>query len=96
MIKKILLSPWTALVTLALIVGIRAADPAFVESVRLRYFDTLITSRAEQPVNIFTADIDEAALDKYGQWPLSRSVYADIVRDLSSRCRTCGIERANE
>jgi adenylate cyclase len=85
MIKKILLSPWTALVTLALIVGIRAADPAFVESVRLRYFDTLITSRAEQPVNIFTADIDEAALDKYGQWPLSRSVYADIVRDLYRR-----------
>ena len=85
MIKKILLSPWTALVTLALIVGIRAADPAFVESVRLRYFDTLITGRAEQPVNIFTADIDEAALDKYGQWPLSRSVYADIVRDLYRR-----------
>jgi len=85
MIKKILLSPWTALVTLALIVGIRAADPAFVESVRLRYFDTLITSRAEQPVNIFTADIDEAALDKYGQWPLSRLVYADIVRDLYRR-----------
>ena len=85
MIKKILLSPWTALVTLALIVGIRAADPAFVESVRLRYFDTLITSRAEQPVNIFTADIDEAALDKYGQWPLSRSVYADIVKDLYRR-----------
>jgi adenylate cyclase len=85
MIKKILLSPWTALVTLALIVGIRAADPAFVESVRLRYFDTLITSRAEQPVNIFTADIDEAALDKYGQWPLSRSVYADIVEDLYRR-----------
>jgi adenylate cyclase len=85
MIKKILLSPWTALVTLALIVGIRAADPAFVESVRLRYFDTLITSRAEQPVNIVTADIDEAALDKYGQWPLSRSVYADIVQDLYRR-----------
>jgi adenylate cyclase len=70
---------------LALIVGIRAADPAFVESVRLRYFDTLITSRTEQPVNIFTADIDEAALDKYGQWPLSRSVYADIVKDLYRR-----------
>ena len=85
MIKKILLGPWTALVTLALIVGIRAADPAFVESVRLRYFDTLITGRAEQPVNIFTADIDEAALDKYGQWPLSRSAYADIVRDLYRR-----------
>ena len=85
MIKRLLLSPWTALITLALIVGIRAADPAFVESVRLRYFDTLITGQPEQPLNIFTADIDESALEKYGQWPLSRSVYADIVKDLYAR-----------
>lgn len=67
MIKTILLSPWTALLTLALIVGIRVADPAFVESVRLRYFDTLITSQAQQTVNIITADIDQAALDQHGQ-----------------------------
>ena len=85
MIKKILLSPWTAVVTLALIVGIRAADPAFVESVRLRYFDTLITSAPAKPLNIVAANIDEAALDKYGQWPLNRAVYADIVRDLYAR-----------
>ena len=45
MIKKILLSPWTALLTLALVVGIRIADPTFVENVRLKYFDELITSR---------------------------------------------------
>lgn len=85
MIKTILLSPWTALLTLALTVGIRAADPAFVESVRLRYFDTLITSRAQQAVNIFAADIDQAALDQHGQWPLPRSVHAEIVQDLYQR-----------
>ena len=85
MIKKILLSPWTALVTLALIVGIRAADPAFVESVRLRYFDTLITGQPVQPLNIFAVNIDEEALDKWGQWPLNRAVYADIVKDLYAR-----------
>ena len=85
MLKKILLSPWTALLTLVLIVGIRVSDPAFVESVRLRYFDTLITSQPAKPLNIFTANIDEAALDKYGQWPLNRAVYADIVRDLYAR-----------
>lgn len=85
MIKKILLSPWTALITLALIIGIRMADPAFVESVRLRYFDTLITNQPAKPLNIFTADIDEEALDRYGQWPLNRAVYADIVRDLYAR-----------
>jgi adenylate cyclase len=85
MIKKLLLSPWTALITLALVLGIRVADPAFIESVRLRYFDTLITGQPDKPLNIVAANIDEAALDKYGQWPLNRAVYADIVRDLYTR-----------
>ena len=39
MLKKILLNPWMALLTLVLVVGARYADPSFVESVRLRYFD---------------------------------------------------------
>jgi len=85
MLKKILLSPWTALLTLALVVGIRVADPAFVESVRLRYFDTLIIAKAPTDNNIVTVNIDEAALDKYGQWPLPRARYADIVQDLYQR-----------
>jgi adenylate cyclase len=85
MIKKILLSPWTALITLFIIIGIRAADPAFVESVRLRYFDTLITGAPAKPLNIVTANIDEAAIDRHGQWPLNRAVYADLVRDLYAR-----------
>jgi adenylate cyclase len=85
MIKKILLSPWTALLTLALVVGIRIADPTFVESVRLRYFDTLITAKAPTDNNIYTVNIDEAALDKYGQWPLPRAEYAKIIKDLYDR-----------
>jgi adenylate cyclase len=85
MIKKILLSPWTALLTLALVLGIRIADPTFVESVRLRYFDTLITSKEVTVNNIVTVNIDEATLDKYGQWPLPRAEYAKIVKDLYDR-----------
>ena len=85
MLKKILLSPWTALLTLALVLGIRIADPTFVESVRLRYFDTLITSKAPTENNIYTVNIDEAALDKYGQWPLPRAEYAKIIKDLYAR-----------
>jgi adenylate cyclase len=84
-IKKLLGSPWTALLTLALVLSIRIADPTFVESVRLRYFDTLITSSATTPNNIYTVNIDETALDKLGQWPLPRSEYAKIVKDLYSR-----------
>ena len=85
MLKKILLSPWTALLTLALVVGIRIADPSFVESVRLRYFDTLIVNKAPTFNNIVTVNIDEASLDKYGQWPLPRVNYAEIIEDLYHR-----------
>ena len=85
MIKKILLSPWTALITLTFIVALRAADPTFVESVRLRYFDTLITAKAPTENNIITVNIDENALDKHGQWPFDRRVYADLIEDLYKR-----------
>jgi adenylate cyclase len=83
--KKILTSPWTALLTLALIVSIRIADPVFVESIRLRYFDTLIASKTPTENNIVTVNIDEAGLDKYGQWPLPRVEYAKIIADLYHR-----------
>jgi adenylate cyclase len=83
--KKILLSPWLALITLALLAGIRFADPAFVESVRLRYFDQLITSQPKQDIPVHTVNIDEAALDKYGQFPFPRGLYADIIKDLYAR-----------
>jgi adenylate cyclase len=84
-LKKILTSPWTALLTLALIVSIRIADPVFVESVRLRYFDTLITAKEITDNNIYTVNIDESALDKYGQWPLPRAEYSKIIKDLYDR-----------
>jgi len=85
MLKKILLSPWTALITLILVVGIRAVDPTFIESVRLRYFDTLITNKAPTENNIITINIDENALDKYGQWPFNRDIYAQLIEDLHKR-----------
>ena len=84
-LKKILTSPWTALLTLALIISIRIADPVFVESVRLRYFDTLITAKEITDNNIYTVNIDESTLDKYGQWPLPRAEYAKIIKDLYDR-----------
>ena len=58
MLKKLLLSPWTALLTLVLVVGIRIADPSFVENVRLKYFDELITAKAPTDNNIYTVNID--------------------------------------
>jgi len=83
--KKLLLNPWTALITLILVVGVRFLDPSFVESVRLRYFDQLIISQPSKDVPIHTVNIDEAALDKYGQFPFPRDIYANIIKDLYKR-----------
>jgi len=84
--KKIIISPWTALLTLALCASVRIADPAFVESMRLRYFDTLITG-AEVKVSeqVHLVNIDDAAIEKLGQFPFPRGQYANIIKDLYQR-----------
>ena len=83
--KKLLLNPWTALVTLAIVALVRFFDPSFVESVRLRYFDQLIVGQPKKEVAVHTVNIDEAALDKYGQFPFPRDVYANIIKDIYNR-----------
>ena len=86
MLKKIALSPWTALITLALVLAVRVSDPAFAESVRLRYFDTLITDRAvTTSEQIHVVNIDDRAIAQRGQFPFPRSQYADIIRQLQDR-----------
>jgi adenylate cyclase len=83
--KKILVSPWTALLTLALVTALRIADPTFVESVRLRYFDTLVTSKPTETIGVDVVNIDEKALERYGQFPFSRDIYGKIIADLYRR-----------
>ena len=85
MMKKILLSPWAALATLALVLLVRIVDPAFVEKVRLTYFDQLITSQQAKDVPVYTVNIDEATLDKLGQFPFPRDMYADIIKEIYKR-----------
>ena len=84
-LKKALVSPWTALITLGVLVYVIAQGPQFVESVRLRYFDQLVTHAKPTKNNIYTVNIDEATINKYGQWPFKRSVYANMIADLYSR-----------
>ena len=83
--KKLFLNPWTALVTLCLLILIRIADPSFIESVRLRYFDQLVTSQPIQDIPVSVVNIDEATLDKYGQFPFPRGDYARIIHELYAR-----------
>jgi len=82
---KKLLSPLWALITVALLAVVIQSNNSFLESVQLRYFDTLITSKAPTQNNIYTVNIDEASLEKLGQWPLPRRLYADIIEELYSR-----------
>ena len=81
-LKKLLVSPWTALLTLGIIVAVLLQQPTFVESVRLRYFDQLIGNQKPTENNIYTVNIDEATIDKYGQWPFKRDIYANLIDDL--------------
>jgi CHASE2 domain-containing sensor protein len=82
MFKKILLSPWTAVITLIICAYIRLINPSFVESVRLTYFDTLITSQEPVQNNIHTVNIDDPALNEIGAWPVPRDYYAELITDL--------------
>jgi adenylate cyclase len=60
-------------------------DPAFMESVRLRYFDTLVTSKTAEVIGVHVVNIDESALEKYGQFPFNRSTYGKIIEELYRR-----------
>ena len=57
----------------------------FVESLRLRYFDTLIVNQEPVLNNIYTVNIDEATISQYGQWPFPRGDYAQLIEELYAR-----------
>ena len=61
--RKILLNPYWALLTLVAVLALRFFDPSFVESVRLRYFDQLVTSQPKVEVPVHTVNIDEQTLE---------------------------------
>jgi adenylate cyclase len=79
---KRLLSPWWALLTLAALVYMFMTPPTFIQSIKLNYFDQLIIAQEPIENNIYVAEIDEAALDRYGQYPFPRNIYSDIIKDL--------------
>ena len=83
---KKLLSPWMAIFTLLLLLFVRVQDPSFVESVRLRYFDQLITSK-ESTVSqqVAVVNIDDETIRQKGQFPFARGEYASIITDLYRR-----------
>lgn len=68
-----------ALAVLAGLVLLRIVDPWPIETLRLKYFDSLFTLNDPVPSDyIAIYDIDEAALEKNGQWPWPRQELAKL------------------
>ena len=86
--KKVLLSPWLALITFALLLVVKLSNPYLVESARLKFYDYLMLGSPTQSEQIVTVNIGEKAIEKYGQWPFPREVHAQIISDIYSRGAT--------
>ena len=79
---------YARLVCLALLIGLaalRIVDPAPVEELRVRTFDTFqrIDPRVKTARPVAIVDIDEKSLAKLGQWPWPRTRIADLVTNLT-------------
>src|SRR5258708_39927624 len=79
---------YARLMCLALLIGLaalRIADPAPVEEIRVRTFDTFqrIDPRVKTARPVTIVDIDEASLAKLGQFPWPRTRIADLITALT-------------
>ncbi|TMJ83637.1 MAG: adenylate/guanylate cyclase domain-containing protein [Alphaproteobacteria bacterium] len=82
---------YARLICLALLfgfVGLRMVDPAPMQELRVRTFDTFqaIDPRVKEVRPVTIVDIDENSLGspKLGQWPWPRTRIADIITNLTS------------
>lgn len=71
---------------LAGLLSARISFPQYAEEIQHRVFDMFqrIKPREYQPVPVHIIDIDDASLEKYGQWPWPRTLLAELVRKLSA------------
>ena len=83
--KKLIFSPLWSIIVLGILAWVMYIDPPFLESLKLRYFDTLIINQESVENNVFTVNIDEASLEEYGQWPWPRGDYGSLIEDLYAR-----------
>jgi adenylate cyclase len=72
------------LILLALLLGLRIADPLPVETLRLQVFDTFqrLLPRRQGDEPVLVVAIDEGSLAAIGQWPWPRTIVAELVRRL--------------
>ena len=73
----------TAFITLFIMTYIGLQDPWVKEVLRLKSFDILLANEDKSPSQDITIiTIDEAAIEKYGQWPWPRDKIADLIINL--------------
>ena len=76
----------TFFILLLILISIKIANPSFVKSISFISFDlyqkTFPLDKSETDVIII--DIDEKSLGKFGQFPWSRSVFAQIIEKVSA------------
>src|ERR1700712_1162295 len=72
---------------LILLAALRVADPAVIEELRVRTFDTfqVIEPRVKTARPVVIIDIDEKSLAKLGQWPWPRTRVADLITNLTQQ-----------
>ena len=75
-LSKILTHWSTALLTLVVISVLGFNDPYVKETLRLKSFDLIQSYDTVEPLSneIAILEIDEASIEKYGQWPWKRDV----------------------
>src|SRR5258705_1846225 len=73
------------LALLVLFAALRILDPAPVEEIRVRTFDTFQRfdprKKPARPVTI--VDVDDKSMEKLGQWPWPRTQIADLITELT-------------
>ena len=81
---KKFITHWTfAFVTLVVLTYIGLQEPFVKEILKLKSFDILIQQEEKElSKDIGIVTIDEKSIEKYGQWPWSRNVIAEVITDL--------------
>ena len=79
-----LLTHWlTVFITLSVLILLRLQDGGLTETARLKSFDYLqSTDTVIESKDIVVVEVDEAAIEAFGQWPWPRDYLADVVNHL--------------
>jgi len=74
-----------AILVLVLGLGLRIANPSIIGDLQASFFDFLQELKPRQyvPVPVRVVDIDDASLERLGQWPWPRTMIAELIDRLN-------------